>query len=305
MVNLQEIWKIFKNSLSKDVKKDFILIIILVFVSIGCLIIMNKCHEVFYNALVEKNARIAVIYLSLYTAAMTLLAITEAEIYYRKRLFTINSRNTLYKHYGINSLDEEISKFSCQRMSQDLLQFGSQFINLFTLMLHAILLVPSFFYILSGLINPLIIMGVVAISVIFSYISKRIGNPVTKLQYAQESMEGGLRRELIHELQKDKKSRSLPNIQALVENYINMSKIERWLIYFQKIYDRISHTIPYCILLPIYLAGTITLGAMVRIGGGMSKLITEVSFFIANIDKIVEFNATCQRIYELDKSHKD
>ncbi|QED23896.1 SbmA/BacA-like family transporter [Candidatus Deianiraea vastatrix] len=298
---MTKIFTILKHGMSKNAKIQMTFVIFLSIMAVACLVCMNCVYGWFYDSLVNKNSQKVIANIALYFALMITLGLTEAEMHYRKRMFTSYFRKTIYNYYNIYVLNEEKCKFSCQRMSQDLLQFGTQFINLFALLLHSILLIPSFLYVLITLkIGYLTLAICIIVTILASIISKKIGHPVVKLQYNQESLEGGLRRDLIDQT-KLTRNKTLPDISSVLQNYVKMSKKERLLMYFKNTYDKISHAIPYTFLVPRYIAAKITLGQMVQMGTGLSKLLTEISFIVNNIDKIVEFDATVARVKELDE----
>lgn len=291
--------EILKRGMSKNAIKYIIIVSLLSILSVSMLVAMNKIYGNFYDALATKNPANAIKYLICHLVIMTLMAICEAEIKCNQRYFTLNFRQKLYNFYGSDVLDDAKSEYSCQRMSQDLVQFPWQFITLYSLFINSILLIPSFLYLaISGGVSIVAIGFCVLISIVSSFLGKKIGKPVVSLEYKQESLEAKLRRDLISELGKDKKS--LPTIDEVSANYYAMSRKERWLTYFKNSYERIAKSIPYAILLPKYLADKISLGNMVQAGTALSKLIEQVSFFVSNIDKIVEFKATTRRVEEIN-----
>lgn len=297
---MQYFWLILRNGFSRSTFWCTIVIVLLVIISVISIILTNMCYKWFYDSLVAKDLTSSVRYILIYSGILVVGAICESEIHYRKRLFTMLMRVNLYHYYSVHALDEERCPFSCQKMSQDLFQFGNQLITIFTELLHSVLLIPSFLYILYQGIGIWVILLCCFISLIFSYISKLVGKPVVRYQYNQESLEGALRRRLIEQIEKPRKDQILPDISYSQNNFVLLIKYERILIYLKKIYDRIAHSIPYVITMPKYFAGKMTLGSMVQTGTALSRLITEVSFFINNIDKIVEITATLQRIKDLE-----
>jgi len=290
---------ILKTSISKETIFIFGKIITIITVFVVSLLIINKCHSWFYDSLVGKNLLLSINYIILYICLMFFGSICESELQYQKRIFSIKTRINLYNYYNTDVLDDQLCPLSCQRMSQDISQFGMQFIHLFSLLFQSILILPSFIIVLSNIINPMIVLGAVVYAFLLSILGRRIGKPVVQLQYTQESIEGHLRRDLITELHK-KKDKILPSLTEVSANFIKFSKKERILMYIKNCSDRISHSIPYIVMMPYYFMGIITLGVMVQGGIALSKIITEMNFFVNNIDKIVEFKATTQRIMELN-----
>ncbi len=298
--------KILRHGFCKKSIKHVVIISILSILSVTCLVFINKCYGLFYDSLVDKDPVLTVKYLIYYSILLLITALCDAEIRCNKRFFTIHFRDKIYNFYNTDVLDDTKSQYSCQRMSQDLLQFPWQFIDLFATFFHSILLIPSFLYlIIIGGVSFGVIFFCILVAILCSFLGQIIGKPVVNLQYKQESLEAKLRRELIEEIPLLKKNKSLPNLDPISRNYYLMSRKERWLMYFKNTYERLSKCIPYAILIPKYLTSKITLGTMVQSGTALSKLITEISFFVSNIDKIVEFKATINRIYELDNIKKD
>lgn len=273
-------------------------IVILIIISVASYVTMNKCYGWFYDALVSRDGKSATYMILIYILCMSTIAVCDSELYYRKRLFSIESRIRIYEYYGVDALDENKCKLSCQRMSQDVAQFGWQFINLFSSLLHSALLLPAFCFVVMNLVNPFVALGAIGYSILCSVLSRKVGNPVAKLQYAQESAEGTLRRELIKQIALEEKI--LPSLNDPIRTMLELSTAERWLQYFKHGYDRLSHVVPYAIMMPYYFFFHISVGTMVQAGTGLSRIITEVSFFVNNIDKVAEFQATIRRIKELD-----
>jgi ABC-type uncharacterized transport system fused permease/ATPase subunit len=301
---LKNISEILRLGASKKAMKYVAIISLLSIFSVICLVLMNKIYGSFYDALVQKNYPNAMKYLICHLTVMALIAISDGELKCNQRFFTLHFREKIYNFYNIDVLDDKKSEYSCQRMSQDLLQFPWQFIELFALFFHSILLIPSFLYLtITGGIGVSAILGCIILAIASSLISRIIGKPVVALQYKQESLEARLRRELIQELEKNNKT--LPNLKDITINYASMSRKERWLTYFKNGYDRVAKCIPYFILVPKYFGGQITLGTMVQSGTALSKLITEISFFVSNVDKIVEFRATVNRVSEINEIKKE
>lgn len=281
-----------------------IFLIFLVLVSVVCQILTNKCYGWFYDALVSHDSKSGIYFISIYSVLMLLVAILDSELHYQKRIFSVESRLAIYNYYGTDVLDEDRCQFSCQRMSQDVLQFGWQFVNLFVIFLHSVLILPAFVYVLVGIINPWIVFFIIIYTIIGSIISLKLSKPVIKLQYDQESLEGGLRRRLIEQIENKKSQKILPDITLSTNNFIKLSKKERIMMYCKNIYDRGGHFLPYLFILPYYFSGLLGLGKVVQAGTALVKIITEISFFVNNIDKISEFKATSKRLVELDIAKK-
>ena len=94
------IYLILKFGLCRQSIREMIFILLLSIISVGCLLLMNRVYGWFYDGLVSRDYNTALVQLILYFISMVSLGISEAEMHYRKRIFTVNCRQTLYNYYG-------------------------------------------------------------------------------------------------------------------------------------------------------------------------------------------------------------
>jgi ABC-type uncharacterized transport system fused permease/ATPase subunit len=297
----RDIVNIIKPSLSSGaIRFKIILMIIIIIIHVAITVYITYWYAEFYNALAAMDKASIINALMKFLFAGIVYVTSISEISFLELRIGLDIRENLYNYYGLDVLNDENVKLSCQRMSEDLLKFGQLAMRLLHASMIAILTIPSLLYVLLDVANLLSAIVLIVYSIFGSIISRKIAKPIIDLEYKQESIEGELRRELVDVAKS--KNKPLPSIVNALSNSKILLKKERILFYFTNMYLQISVIFPYLVMLPSYIKGVITLGIMQQIWSISNRLLHAFSFFVENRQGIVDLLSVTRRVKELSRS---
>ncbi len=302
---IKEIYKIIAPCFKEDKTLKWYLsgIIFTLCVAIFLSIANSYSQARLFNALESKNLSRIYYSLGFLMCLITIFILNVSEKFYFKKMFALKVRQALYNRYGVAVLTDEHCAVPCQRMSQDLHQFSSYTIELFASAFFAIVEIPVFVAILYNVTDWKTAIGAVLYAIFGTYVTKKIAKPIIQLDYALESREGQLRRQLIANIQAET-NKQLPEIGEIITMHQNLIKTELKLTYFQSFYDRIGGILPYFFMISSYVSGKITFGALMQSSSGFGRILECLSFFVHNREGIVGLKATVMRINELSSHIK-
>jgi ABC-type uncharacterized transport system fused permease/ATPase subunit len=296
----RDIINIIKPPLSTGVIRfKIIIMILIIFVYVANTVYITYWYAEFYNALAAMDKKLIIDSLMKFLIVGAIHVTSLSEISFLELRIGLDIRENLYNYYGLNVLNDENVKLSCQRMSEDLLKFGQLAMKLMHASIVAILTIPALLYVLLDVANLLSAIVLVIYSIFGSIISRKIAKPIIDLEYKQESIEGELRRELVDVAKS--KNKFLPSITSALSNSKILLKKERVLFYFTNMYLQIAVIFPYLVMLPSYVKGLITLGVMQQIWSISNRLLHAFSFFVENRQGIVDLLSVTRRVKELSR----
>lgn len=339
---LKELWQILMPYWSSEEKwSAFALLLI----NIGCLIGMVKANvglnhfiNDFTNSLQNFNKP------GIYTAVKHFLVIITAGltftagINYFASILALRWQRWLTKHYinkwlfqrtfyhlqnqNINKIDNPD-----QRISEDIDLFTSKTLNIFIVLLQAVLTFFSFNYILWNLSSTLLIplgsmhikipgylcWSALVYAVIGTWLTAWLGKKLSGLDYQQQHFNADFRFGLMRcresgeqiaslggEAAEENKFRVLFN--RIFSNQKSIISLSARLESFSFTYTTLTLLFGYIVSLPLYFAKKIQLSNVMQISGAIGNVIGSLSIILTAYPRLVAWRVVIHRLAEFDNS---
>ena len=333
---IKDAWNIAKPYwISKEKYKSLILIIsviILNLLTIYMTVKINKWYNVFYSDIqrydkiaffkaINQFCIIVICAISFQLLAFYLRKILEAR--WRRWLTKYYLNNWLYQqsYYNARFL-QQVSDNPDQRISEDINSFIVISLDLTLGLLNSIVTLASFVVILWNISGPLqftlynhqisitgyMVYVAVLYAIIGTYITFKIGKPLIKLNFKQQSYEANFRYGLmrIREYSEDiafykgetqEKSGLIKHYTNLVNNFFAIIYRQLKINVFNIGYSQLAVIFPFVVSAPRYFAKTIQLGDLMQISSAFGKVQDSLSYFIEAYSSIAGWRAVVYRLH--------
>lgn len=304
-----------------------LLLTILFFITadVGIAVWQNHWTMLFYNSLqkVDKHA-IFINALQLIVITLSVMFCSASQQFF-SGLLSLHWRKWMTHQYisrwfdvhhkgiGFKTLDNPD-----QRISQDISEFSTITLSLFSALFTALLTVGSFFWVLwkmSGIIvipignhylniHGYLIISAILYALIVTFISMQIGKPLSDLNYSNEKYNGNFRHNLV--MTKDNiaycgKHTLFRNFKCIFLNSIKLLRVQRRLWFFVFGLESLTSFVGLAVGLPRLLTHQIKIGGLLQISNAFSRVQVALSFIANSYTSIATLNAAINRIIELDK----
>jgi putative ATP-binding cassette transporter len=201
-----------------------------------------------------------------------------------------------------------------QRIAEDVRVFTTTTLSLLILFLNGTFTIVAFSGVMWS-ISPLLFAVTVSYAVAGSLMTIARGRPLVKLNEAQLDKEANFRAELIHVREnaetlaiarrEDRHRRRLfARIDAWVENFRRIIKVNRNLGLFTQGYNYLIQIIPALIVAPLFFRGTVEFGVVTQSAMAFSQLVGAFSLIITQFQSISSYAAVVSRLAALDEGIK-
>lgn len=231
-------------------------------------------------------------------------------------------RLNLLQNIGINNPDNPD-----QRISEDIDLFVHSTLSLSLGLLRSAVSLISFVTVLwqlSGMLRlslgdyqfilpGYLVWAALGYSLVGTCLTARIGNPLIKLEFNQQRYEADFRFNLMrirengesiafYRGEYQEKINFLERFQKVVNNYWEMMRVNRQLIWFTSGYSQISIIFAILVASPRYFSNLINLGQMFQISNAYGQVHTALSFIIDSFDRIAQWRAVVNRLNQFSAS---
>lgn len=298
---------------------------------------INVWYSVFYDAIgrYDINAFYSSLKVGLFWMSLSVIAISCGifiasilEIRWRKWLtdYFLNkwfSNNAFYHTQLISDYQDNPD----QRISEDIHKFVNLTIKIPLKFLVSFLTLGSFIVILWNIsgefvyniyghefyIPGFMVWAAIIYALIGTFITFKIGNPLINLKYNQQKYEADFRYSLVRIRDNslaiaayngaDKEnSLSRKKFSEIVNNFINIAKLNLKIGLFSYGYGSISTILPTMLAAGHYFAKKITLGSLMQINSAFGRVQYAIAYFIYAYDDLAELRAVTKRLQEFDNS---
>jgi vitamin B12/bleomycin/antimicrobial peptide transport system ATP-binding/permease protein len=299
----------------------------LIFVSV----LLNEWNNAFFNA-IERRDYDAFRYLSLTFLLLAMLYVTVAanqnyfvqglEIRWRRSL----SREFVGRWLGHQTyyhlqLQNAESDNPDQRIAEDLRLFAGLTLSLGMGFLSSAVTVVSFTAILwrlSGVIeipvgdstvrlHGYLVWAAVLYSVLGTWATHRIGKPLVKLNFAQQSFEANFRFSLVrvrenadgvafYRGEDNVKSALDVRFQAIYDNWRRIMRRQKKIAWLTIAYGQSAAVLPLLLAAPRFLSGAISLGGLTQSAAAFIQIQGALSWFVNIYGNYAEWRATLDRL---------
>lgn len=335
------LWRLLKPYWTSDEKwySALLLITILAFnwVQVRILVYFNYLVKAIYDALQAFNVHDIEICMVKYVIILAILVLISAYGDYFGGLLTNRWRRWMTYRY-VNHWLEDHTFYAMQvthktmdnpdqRISEDLNDFPSLTLNLFTNLFSSVLTLVYFSIILWQLSGALIVplghhlsfkihgymfWGTIVWSAIGTYLTFKIGRRLWGLNYDQQRFNANFRFGLIRiresseqvalykgEQEEQNKLRSV--FMNVFNNYINIIRVQRNLSFFSNSYSYLSYLAGLIIGMPRYFIEKMAIGILMQVSKAMDQVIGSWSFIISSFTTIASWQAVINRLTEFDQ----
>lgn len=172
-----------------------------------------------------------------------------------------------------------------QRIQEDLKKYAETSVQLFTSVFKALLTLPIFLGVIISLTKPWIGLAIVAIVFAGTVWTKVASRKLIQMQAVQESNEAEFRAQLTE--------KSYDHVVTQTHPIINELKK---LSFIQNGLGQAFALVPFIILMPLYVAKTITMGAFFQAVNALGKIIDSLSILIDNRQLISQVESSLVRL---------
>lgn len=294
---------------------------------------MINWNKNFYNALEKYDMQAVITQLLVFIMLTFFGAITYLIIEYLRKTLVITWRkvlnDTIINHWlnhkaywfinnnqaNIDNPDQRISEdclLFIERLTNEGFSFITQFIGLFSYFMILWQITDNFFLEFSlfnidiSISHYLIWLAPIYV-ILTSYVAHKLGSPLKNLLIQQQHLEANYRFVLTR-FREAKESIALlegeqveqqqfdQHFDSIVKNWYKLIKRQFILGCFTRPYYLTVLSIPTFFSLPIYLIGKVSLGSLMQISKSFSNVVTNLSWFIFNYNKLAELIACSYRL---------
>lgn len=212
-----------------------------------------------------------------------------AGVYANLLAFSIREGLTKY----VLGFDLRIPEPKGQRIQEDLKKFGELITELGLALLRAGLKLPIFLAVVVSLTHWYTGAILLIATIGGTYLTKLVGNKLVRLQAIQETNEADFR--------------SKPTITMFLPvklKFMQINKKLKLLLLTQSGLDQVFVLLPFMLLMPLYIAKTITMGAFFQSVNALGKVIESLLVLIDNRQVLVNIQSVLLRLEFLQKEIK-
>lgn len=337
----RDLWQLLKPYWKSEEKWSAFL---LLFVIVGCIIAQirisvafNYFRKDFFNALQKYNKPLLTHLIGYYVLLLVAAILVYGYNVYFSGLLTIRWRRWLTKHYLDNwlakqtyyrmqALNKSVDNPD-QRISEDLDNFPTAALSIFTSLFEALLTIFAFGIILWGLSGDLtfplgkyhiVIPGYLLWAALLyaglgTWLNALLGRPLANLNYLQQRYNANFRfgmarlREVSEQVamyrgEKTENHKFLQSFKQIFDNFINIIIVQRRLVFFQNGYTAASFVFGLMIAMPLFFANKIQIGGVVQITHALDTVITSFSLFIFLFTTLATWRSVIFRLTEFSQA---
>ena len=329
---------------SEEKWKAWGMLIVIVFLNLGMVFInvwLNQWQANFYNVIENYNQQGFLNALAQFSLASACFLLIAGYAVYLQMMLQISWRRWMTQRYMSNWLENEtyyrmnlLQNIDInnpdnpdQRISEDIDLFVHSTLSLSLGLLRSIVSLISFVTVLwqlSGILQlslgnyqiilpGYLVWAALGYSLLGTYLTARIGNPLIKLEFNQQRYEADFRFNLMrirensesiafYRGESQEKVNFLERFQKVVNNYWEMMRVNRQLIWFTSGYSQISIIFAILVASPRYFSNQINLGQMFQISNAYGQVHTALSFIIDSFDRIAQWRAVVNRLNQFSAS---
>lgn len=337
----RNLWQILKPYwVSEEKWSAFLLLFIIVFcivASVRIAVIFNYLQRDIFNALQTFNKPLLMHLIWQYALLIAVAILIFGYNVYLSGLLTIRWRRWLTKvylsdwlvkqtHYRMQVLGKTVDNPD-QRISEDLDNFPTLALSIFSNLLNSILTLFAFSFILWNLSGNLtiplgkytftipgyLLWSALLYACIGTWLNAVLGKPLANLNYLQQRFNANFRfgmarlREVSEQVamyrgEKTEDKKFTQAFKDIFDNFINIIKIQRRLVFFQNGYTYTSVVFGILIAVPLFFSHKIQIGGVTQIGDALSNVVGALSVFIALFVTLANWHSVIFRLTEFSQS---
>lgn len=314
----------------------FISILAMIYLLVEIQVWLNNWNSDFFNALEKIDANKLKNLVLWFIGVLAILIIVQVNKSWLIKLLNIRWRKWLteyylnlwlkdnqYYYYLLEHKDQQIDNPD-QRIAEDIRMFIDRFLALTLGFIQSFSMLVTFIIVLWNVSGTLefelfnqqwkvkgsLVYCVFIFVLINSFIAHFIGKKIRHLNREKQKSEANFRTALINqqtnaetlvldEENHNKQKNELNQLfYSIKENWHRLMNCQRNLEYWQVLHQRISAVIPLFLLIPIFIAGKINIGGLMKARQAFMLVSNNLSWFIFKYDDLAEFAAIVDRLYQ-------
>lgn len=323
----------------------FFSILTMIYLLVEIQVWLNNWNSDFFNALEKIDANKLKNLVFWFIGVLAILIIVQVNKSWLIKLLNIRWRKWLteyylnlwlkdnqYYYYLLEHKDQQIDNPD-QRIAEDIRMFIDRFLALTLGFIQSFSMLVTFIIVLWNVSGSLefelfnqqwkvkgsLVYCVFIFVLINSFIAHFIGKKIRYLNREKQKSEANFRTALINqqtnaetlvldeENQNKQKNELNQLFYSIKENWHRLMNCQRNLEYWQVLHQRISTVIPLFLLIPIFIAGKINIGGLMKARQAFMLVANNLSWFINKYDDLAEFAAIVDRLYQfhiaIEKKH--
>lgn len=294
---LRQSFRLFKTAFSnnKQCWRYLIITLILEGIAIFGLYNLNAQYGFLYQGIQEYNTKLIWKSISIFASIAGGLVVVGGFITYFSNYLAFQIRQGLTSYYTINLVSMKHIENIEQRIQEDLRNFGKFSVDFWLSILKAVVKLPLFLSVIVSLTSwyvGLIILGAVILG---TYLTKLVTGKLIVLQVQQESNEANFRKTLAIRIN------YFAQWLRIRELFHTINIQIKKLTFLQAGLGQTFVLLPFILLLPLYIAKTITMGAFFQSVNALSKVIDSLTILIDQRQLIADISTTLKRMEQLDE----
>lgn len=210
-----------------------------------------------------------------------------------------------------------------QRISEDLNEFPTYTLNLFSGLVNAALTLIAFSFILWELSGPLVLtlwghkisipgymfFCTVIYAIFGTYITAWIGKHLIQLNYQQERFNANFRFNLVrvresteqislYNGENNEKLKLMDTFKYVFNNFYKIINLQKYLGFFVNGYTLLTQVIGILIALPRYIAQHQEIGSLIQVSTAFQQVVEALSFIVTSFPAIASWRAVIKRLTE-------
>jgi ABC-type uncharacterized transport system fused permease/ATPase subunit len=294
---VRQSFKLFKIAFSynKVCWKYLIITLILEGIAIFGLYHLNTQYGSLYQGIQEYNTNLIWKSIGIFSAIAGGLVIVGGFTTYFSNYLAFQIRQGLTSFYTIDLVKLKTIENIEQRIQEDLRNFGRFSVDFWLSILKAVIKLPLFLSVIVSLTSwhvGLIVLGAVVLG---TYLTKIVTTKLVTLQVTQESNEANFRKAIAIRIN------YFAQWLRIRELFHTINKQIKKLTFLQAGLGQTFVLLPFILLIPLYIAKTITMGAFFQSVNALSKVIDSLTILIDQRQLIADIATTLKRMEQLDE----
>ena len=232
-------------------------------------------------------------------------------------------------YYGLQFLPQSADNID-QRISEDINSFISLSISLTLGLLSSVTTFFSFIFILWTLsdsidfvvyghsitIGHYLVWAVLVYSVVGTWITRKIGKPLSRLNFEQELLEANFRYSLVrarensesialYKGEKFENEKFLGRFKKIVGNFNRINTKQKHLNWWSSYFAQIAVVFPYIVNAPRFFSGAIKLGGLMQAASAFDSVQTSLGWMVDSYVNLAQYRAVINRLKGFEQAAID
>lgn len=277
--------KLFKLGASREAKKLLALILVLEVGTVGVLYKLNQVYGQLYEGIQKVDTTKIYTNIAYFTAIAMLLVIINGGLVALLNRLAFGLRTGLTQHFLLDFERIKDVNNVGQRVQEDLRKFSDTSVELWIGVFKAAIKLPLFLGVVISLTQWYVGLIILAVVVAGTYLTRYMAGKLSILTAQQESNEANFRSDL-----NETAYLSIKRLFPKINHRLKM------LAFTQSGLGQAFVLVPFIVLMPLYIAKVVTMGAFFQAVNALGKVIDSLTILIDSRQTIVGVESSIVRL---------